>query len=171
MRQSLRLTLDFTRDYIIARKIFYVEAWMRGKLSAVLMVSIAVCALLAGCVRNGAPRAPSNADREIEAVLREVHTFTGEFVRKVESANDPATGVDEAQRYLDSRSEEIKVKIDALRKINDAQLSEAMRGRKMEGLMSVNGLQIKFMTKAMNDPAFKSKLERLLNDYRALVDV
>ncbi len=144
---------------------------MRGKLSAVLMVSIAVCALLAGCVRNGAPRAPSNADREIEAVLREVHAFTGEFVRKVESANDPATGVDEAQRYLDSRSEEIKVKIDALRKINDAQLSEAMRGRKMEGLMSVNGLQIKFMTKAMNDPAFKSKLERLLNDYRALVDV
>ncbi len=144
---------------------------MRGKLSAVLMVSIAVCALLAGCVRNGAPRAPSNADREIEAVLREVHAFTREFVRKVESANDPATGVDEAQRYLDSRSEEIKVKIDALRKINDAQLSEAMRGRKMEGLMSVNGLQIKFMTKAMNDPAFKSKLERLLNDYRALVDV
>ncbi len=67
------------------------------------------------------------------------------------------------------------MKIDALRKINDAQLSEAMRGRKMEGLtddlMSVNGLQIKFMTKAMNDPAFKSKLEKLLNDYRALVDV
>lgn len=41
----------------------------------------------------------------------------------------------------------------------------------MDDLMSVNSLQIKFMTNAMNDAVFKSKLEKLLNDYRALVNV
>jgi hypothetical protein len=53
-------------------------------------------------------------------------------------------------------------------------LSEATQGRKMErltdDLISVNGLQFKFMTNAMNDDTFKSKLDKLLNDYRTLVD-
>ncbi len=104
-----------------------------------------------------------------------MHAFTGEVIRKVESAADPSAGVGEAQRYLDARRTDIKTKVDSLRNISDEQLSEAMRGRKMESLtddfVSVNSLQIKFMTNAMNDAVFKSKLEKLLNDYRALVDV
>ncbi|MDQ3687789.1 MAG: hypothetical protein M3430_19615 [Acidobacteriota bacterium] len=118
---------------------------------------------------------PGGRDGEVEAALKEVHAFTGEVIRKVESAPDPSAGVDEAQRYLDARRTDIGIKVDSLRKISDEQLSEAMRGRKMESLtddfVSVNSLQIKFMTNAMNDAVFKSKLEKLLNDYRALVRV
>jgi len=155
-----------------------VEALMRGKLTAVggLLLTAVCVAALSGCVREQENHSSSGGrDGEVEAALKEVHAFTGEVIRKVESAADPSAGVGEAQRYLDARRTDIKTKVDSLRNISDEQLSEAMRGRKMESLtddfVSVNSLQIKFMTNAMNDAVFKSKLEKLLNDYRALVDV
>lgn len=63
-------------------------------------------------------------DGEVEAALKDVHAFTGEVIRKVESAADPAAGVDEAQRYLGARRTDIRTKVDSLRKISDEQLSE-----------------------------------------------
>ncbi len=150
---------------------------MRGKLTAVggLLLTAVCVSALSGCVGGQKNHAPGGRDGEVEAALKEVHAFTGEVIRKVESAADPSAGVGEAQRYLDARRTDIRTKVDSLRNISDEQLSEAMRGRKMESLtddfVSVNSLQIKFMTNAMNDAVFKSKLEKLLNDYRALVDV
>ncbi|HVF87031.1 MAG TPA: hypothetical protein VM866_05545 [Pyrinomonadaceae bacterium] len=150
---------------------------MRGKVSAVrMLLAASLCACtLAGCVGGRKNQATKEVNKEIEATLKEVHAFTGEVVRRVESAADPSAGVDDAQKYFEEKRPEIKSKIDSLRKINDADLSEETRGKKMESLMddlmSVNSLQIKFMTNAMNGAVFKSKLEKLLNDYRALVDV
>lgn len=152
---------------------------MRGKVSAVtalLLLAVSLCALaLSGCAGAGKNQAAGGVNEEVEATLKDLHAFTGEIIKKVESAADPAAGVDDAQQYLDARRSDIGAKIDALKKIDDARLSETTRGRKMESLtedlVSVNGLQIKFMSNAMEDAAFKSKLDKLLGDYRALVDL
>ncbi len=140
---------------------------MRVRRLSVLLWSVWFGVMATGCARN--------PDQEIESALKDVYAFTGELIKRLESAADPAVGVDEAQKYLDARKAEIGAKTGVLRKIKDAELSAATRARKMESLtddlMSVNGLQIRFMTNAMNDDAFKSRLEKLLNDYRALIEV
>jgi hypothetical protein len=135
---------------------------MRSK-PASLLTALALCAAFAGCKK----------DAQIESVLAELNTFTQEIVKRVEGAPNPSAGVDDAQKYFDSRKADIQAKLAGLKGVRNFQVSEETRKKMMEQLtddvMSVAKLQIKYVGQSMRDPAFKAKLEKLVNDYQNLL--
>ena len=135
---------------------------MHKKLAAL----IAVCALaatLAGCKK----------DAQIESVLADLHTFSQEIVKRVEGAPDPSAGVDDAQKYFDSRKAEMSEKLQSIKGVRGFQVSQETQKKMTEQLtedvMSVSKLQIKYISQSMRDPAFKAKLTKLINDYQGLL--
>lgn len=135
---------------------------MHKKLAS-LLVACALGAALAGCKK----------DSQIEAVLADLQTFTQETVKRVEGAPNPSAGVDDAQKYFDSRRAEIEGKLQSIKGVHGFQVSEDTQKKMTEQLtdnvMSVSQLQIKYISQAMRDPAFKSKLSKLITDYQNLI--
>ena len=130
----------------------------RKSVSLLLILSVVA---LAGCKK----------DAQINAVLADFDSFTKELVKKVDS-NPSAAGVDDAQKYLDSKKDELKGKWDSIKSARGFQVSKDTQQKMEESLknnfMSVVGLQSKYIGKSMGDPAFKSKLDKLVKDYQAL---
>jgi hypothetical protein len=135
---------------------------MHKKLAS-LLVACALGAALAGCKK----------DSLVETVLADFQTFTQEIVKRVEAAPTPSAGVDDAQKYFDSRRAEIEGRLQSIKGIHGFQLSEETQKKMTEQLtdnvMSVSQLQIKYISQAMRDPAFKSKLSKLITDYQNLI--
>jgi hypothetical protein len=132
---------------------------MYKKLSS-LLLALSVIAL-AGCKK----------DAEINSVLADFDSFTQELVKKVD-ANPTAAGVDDAQKYLDSRKDELKGKWDSIKGVRGYQVSEDTKKNMEDSLKknfeSVVGLQAKYMGESLSDSAFKTKLDKLVQDYQAL---
>ena len=130
---------------------------------AALLVAVALGAALAGCKK----------DSQIESVLAELNTFTQEIVKRVEGAPNPSAGVDDAQKFFDSRKADMQAKLETLKGVRNFQVSEETRKKMMEQLtedvMSVSKLQIKYIGNSMKDPAFKAKLEKLVGDYQNML--
>ena len=127
-----------------------------------LLVLLVACLSLAGCKK----------DAQITAVVGELDTFTNELVKRVESAPNPSAGVDDAQKFFDSKKADMTAKIATLKGIRGYQVSEETT-RKMTTSMiddakKVAGLQLKYISTSMRDPAFKAKLEKLTRDYQSL---
>lgn len=118
--------------------------------------------LLAGCKK----------DSEIEAVLTDIDTFTKELVAKVESAPNPSAGVDDAQKFMDSKKADIREKLNSIKSVRGFQVSEQTKTKMVESItadaMKVGGLQAKYIRNSMSDPAFKRKLDKLVSDYQEL---
>lgn len=133
------------------------------KKSISLLLILSVMALV-GCKK----------DAEINAVLADFESFTKDLVKKVD-ANPTAAGVDDAQKFLDSKKAEMKEKWDSIKGARGFQVSKETQQKMEESLknnfMSVMGLQSKYIGKTMGDPAFKSKLDKLVKDYQALYEV
>lgn len=129
---------------------------------AALVVAVALGAALAGCKK----------DAQIESVLAELHTFTQEIVKRVEGAPNPSAGVDDAQKFFDSRKADMQAKLETLKGVRNFQVSEATQKKMMEQMtedvMSVSKLQIKYIGN-MRDPAFRAKLEKLVGDYQNML--
>ena len=96
-------------------------------------------------------------DAEINAVLADFDSFTKELVKKVE-AQPTAAGVDDAQKFLDSKKADLTAKWDSIKGARGFQVSDDTKKKMEESLknnfMSVAGLQMKYMCKSMSDPAF-----------------
>src|SRR5215210_4119612 len=124
----------------------------RRSVSLLLILSVVA---LAGCKK----------DAEINAVLADFDSFTKELVKKVND-NPTAAGVDDAQKYLDSKKSELTGKWDSIKGARGFQVSSETQKKMEESLknnfMAVVGLQTKYIGKSMSDPAFKSKLEKLV---------
>ena len=127
-----------------------------------LLLLLVVCLSLAGCKK----------DAQINAVVAELDSFTTELVKKVESAPNPAAGVDDAQKFFDSKKADLTAKIGTLKSIRGYQVSEEttkkMTTSMVDDAKKVAGLQIKYIGTSMRDPVFKGKLEKLTRDYQAL---
>jgi hypothetical protein len=134
-----------------------------GKLGYVVLLVLA-CMLLAGCKR----------DAEINAALAEVDSFTNELTERIKAASNPSAGVDDAQAYLDSRKREIKAKASYLARVRGIQVTDETEKKLIETVrrdqMTVVSLQSpsKYMNLTMSDAAFKTKLDKLINDYLEL---
>ncbi len=133
------------------------------------------CALmLASCQKSPTPTNASTAPAEepVGAVLNEVNTFTDELMRKIETAPDPARGLAEARQFFDGGSDAIREKIVRLRasqKFKESQEAQRMMLESdVDNTSRVAGLKTRFMDRAMTDAAFKSQLDKLVEDYRAL---
>ena len=135
---------------------------MYGRISCLLLL-LAFAVVVAGCKK----------DTEVNAVINELDSFTKELVQKAEGAQNPSAGVDEAQKFLDSRKADMRAKIETLKGMSGYQVSKETTKKITESVtedvMSVNKLKIKFMTETMRDPALKAKLDKLVNDYNALL--
>jgi serine/threonine protein kinase len=112
-----------------------------------------------------------SADVKIDSALTELDTFTKELVAKVESNPNPSAGVDDAQKYLDSKKADLSAKLNSIKDVRGFQVSEdakkKMLERITEDVMSVSSLRIKYIS--MKDPAFKAKLDKLVADYQSLL--
>ena len=130
---------------------------------AALLVAVALGAALAGCKK----------DAQIESVLADLHTFSQEIVKRVEGAPNPSAGVDDAQKYFDSRKAEMEGKLQSIKGVRGFQVSQETQKKMTEQLtedvMSVSKLQLKYIGESMRDPALRAKLSKLINDYQALL--
>ena len=133
---------------------------MTERLGCLLL--LAVCILLVGCKK----------DAEISAALTEVDSFTNELVERIRAAPNPTAGVEDAQSYLDSRKREIKVKANLLARVRGIQVTDETEKKLIETVkrdqLTVAALQSKYMNLSLSDAAFKTKLDKLVNDYLEL---
>jgi hypothetical protein len=129
-----------------------------------VLAACALCAALVGCKK----------DAQIESVLNDLHSFSQEIVKRVEGAPDPSAGVDDAQKYFDSRKGEMEGKLRSIKDVRGFQVSQEtqkkMTAQLTEDAMSVAQLQLKFMSQSMRDPALRAKLTKLISDYRNLLN-
>ena len=76
-------------------------------------------------------------------------------------------------QFLDSRKEEMRRKLANLKEARGFQLSEVtkktMTDTVTQNVTRVASLQIKYVGKSVKDPNYKSKLEKLVKDYSALL--
>ena len=126
------------------------------------LMLLAICLLLAGCKK----------DAEINAALAEVDSFTKELVERIKAAPNLPKGVDDAQQHMDSRKREIKIKTAYLARARGIEVGDETERKMIEVVrrnqMTVIGLQSDYMSLSMSDPAFKAKLDKLVNDYLEL---
>jgi len=133
---------------------------MRTKVLAILIAL--ACLLIAGCKK----------DAEIKTLLTEFDSFTDELTKRVDAASDPSDGVDDAQKYFDSKKTAMSAKMDTLKSIHGYQVGEEtkkmMESSLLEDAKKIANLQVKYIGTSMRDAAFKAKLEKLIRDYESL---
>jgi hypothetical protein len=128
-------------------------------LPALLLISMSV----AGCSK----------DAEVNATVSAVDALTTELVRRIQAAPNPSDGVDDAQEYLDARKTEIAGRMGVLKSLRGDQVSDetkrTLTSRLAEDAAKVGDLQIKYVSHSITDPAFKAKLDKLVDDYQTLL--
>ena len=128
-------------------------------LPALLLISMTV----AGCRK----------DAEVNATVSAVDGLTTELARRIEAAANPSDGVDDAQQYLDSRKAEIAGQMGVLKSLRDDQVSDETKrklvSRLADDAAKVGDLQVKYVSHSISNPAFKAKLDKLVNDYQTLL--
>jgi len=133
---------------------------MRTKVLALLIVF--ACLPLAGCKK----------DAEAKTILTDFDSFTNELVKRVDAASVPSDGVDDAQKYFDSKKAEMTGKMDTLKGLRGYQVGDEtkkmMESSLVEDAKKVANLQVKYMGTSMRDAAFKAKLDKLTRDYQSL---
>ena len=131
----------------------------------IVAVVVITCVVLAGCKK----------DAEIESNIAELHSFSQELIKKVQSAPNPTAGVDEAQKLMDSRKAELQSKMKSIKGVRGYQVSKETQKKMTETLskdaMSVAGLQMKYISVSMKDPGFKGKLDKLIRDYTEIFKI
>jgi hypothetical protein len=147
---------------IARQKPFRGELKVTGKLGCLVLLAISL--LLTGCTK----------DAEINAAVAEVDSFTTELVTRINAAPNLPMGLDDAQQYLDSRKREIKAKTALLVGVRGIQINDETEKKLIETIrrdqMTVAGLplQPKFVNISTNDAAFRTKLDKFVNDYLEL---
>jgi hypothetical protein len=118
------------------------------------------------------PLAGCKKDAEAKTILTDFDSFTNELVKRVDAASDPSAGVDDAQKYFDSKKTEMTGKMDTLKGLRGYQVGDEtkkmMESSLVEDAKKVANLQVKYMGTSMRDAAFKAKLDKLTRDYQSL---
>jgi hypothetical protein len=112
-------------------------------------------------------------DDQVLSTLSELDEFTSQMVQKIESAPNPAAGVDAAQAFFDQGQGSLKAKMKELGTMRGYQVSKEVR-QKMESSLTANvgkvyGLKIKLMSATFQDKDLDGRLNRLVDAYTALV--
>ena len=134
-----------------------------------LLKKIAVCYLsLASTFMVGCKK-----DAEVNQVLSELTSFTKELVLKVEATQGSPEGIEAAQQFLDAKKTDLKKKLDLLKGVRGFQISDATKKTMTDGFAKnateVMSLQVKYLVRSAKDASYKTKLEKLVTDYRNLL--
>lgn len=143
---------------------------MRPK-TALLLPTLIACALaVAGCRQQTGGGVSSGVD--VDSVAGKLNSFTDELMKAVESASDPNAGVADAQKLLDSRKGELTESVAALKRDARFQQDAAAKSKwneaEADDTFRVHGLVTKYFDASMRDPAFKSRLDKLVGDYDSM---
>ena len=123
---------------------------------SICLLLVAACLVIVGCGKK---------DDQINSFVTEINTFTDELVKKVETAPNPSDGVDEAQKYMDSRKADLKSKFDSVKNIGENQVSEETK-KKMQDSFYQDGVKVgQLQAKYGSDAAVKTKLQKLTQDF------
>ena len=155
---------------------------MRPK-TALLLPTLIACALaVAGChytrvgdSNTGATAGgigPGAPPADVDSVIARLNSFTDELMKAVEQATDTNAGVASAQTLLDSRKGELTESIAALKRDARFQQDAAAKSKwneaEADDTFRVHGLVTKYFDASMRDPAFKSRLDKLVGDYDSM---
>ena len=128
---------------------------------------------LALAVACAAGSAACSRDSEVLAAVKEVDAFSTALVNTVTEAPSPAQGVAAAQSYLDQNRARIQERLRSVKQVRGFQISAETR-KTLEASFTSNaaavaGLQLRYVSQAATDPGFRSKLEKLVNDYQSVL--
>jgi hypothetical protein len=130
---------------------------MHRRLVSFLLVGV-VCLSFAACKK----------DSDVNSTMADIHAVTDEVVKRV-NASPTVAGVDDAQKYWDSKKADLKSKWEDVKKVRDAQVSEDTKKKMAESYlkdsMAIKTLTIKHMGVSIRDTAFKSKLDSLVKEW------
>lgn len=111
-------------------------------------------------------------DKEVNATLAELDSFTAELVKKAE-AGDAAAAVGEAQRYFEARKPELRPKMSALMKVRGFEITEETKKKITEcaarNVTAVMTVRLKHAMRIAQDPALGARFDKLANDYSAFL--
>lgn len=120
-----------------------------------------VCLSMAGCSK----------DADVTAFITEFDTVTNEIVKKVD-ASPTSAGVDDAQKYFDSKKGDLQVKWDAIKTAAQARVSkevmENLNKSVTKNTSAIGGLATKHMSSMTKDPQMATKLSKLAQDYASV---
>lgn len=126
---------------------------------SISLLLVLACLAIAACGKK---------DDQINSFVTEINTFTDELVKKVESAPSPAEGVNEAQKYMDSRKADLREKFNSVKNIGENQVSEETK-KKMQDSFYQDGVKVGQLTaKYGSDPDVRTKLQKLTQDFLEL---
>jgi hypothetical protein len=132
------------------------------RIKVITLLICLACLPLAGCKK----------DAEAKTIITDFDSFTNEMVKRVDAASNPSDGVDDAQKYFDSKKAEMTGKMDTLKGLRGYQVGDEtkkmMESSLVEDAKKVANLQVKYMGTSMRDAAFKAKLDKLTRDYQSL---
>ena len=124
---------------------------------------VVACFPFAGCSRN----------REVTDFVGELDSFTTQLVAKVNSSNGSAAGVEEAQKYFDSKRDVVRKKYDAIKSVRgfqiDADTKQKLIDSVSKNITLVEGLKITYAGNTVGDKAFAQKLDKLTSAYEDLL--
>lgn len=136
---------------------------MYKKLVTVLLLGV-VCLSFAAC----------NKDSEINSVMADIHTVTDEVVKKIE-ASPTVEGVDDAQKYWDSKKADLQKKWDGIKDARGFQVGKEAKANMEESFKkdytALKMLEVKHMDVTTTNEAFKSKLEALVKEWEGMFGV
>jgi hypothetical protein len=112
-------------------------------------------------------------DKEVLAMASDFETFSGEIVKKMKAAPNPAAGVAAAQEYLDANKARVREELGTIKSVKNFQISDETR-KKIEsaftkGATAVAGLQLEYVAQMATDAKFRAAMEKLVQDYRDVV--
>lgn len=107
-------------------------------------------------------------DAQISTTMAEIHAVTDEIVNKV-NASPTVVGVDEAQKYWDSKKADLKSRWDNIKGARGFQVSDDAKKKWSEDytrdFTAIKMLTVKHMGVTIRDAAFKSKLDKLVKEW------
>lgn len=113
------------------------------------------------------------SDGKVQEIVTTIDSFTTELINRIDQSGNPSAGLDDAQKYFDSRHQEMSTRISELKALRESQVSiatkEKLSASLLEDATKVGDLQIKYVNQSLNDPSFKRKLDKLTKDYQLLL--
>ncbi|MGB8509228.1 MAG: hypothetical protein WCD76_12645 [Pyrinomonadaceae bacterium] len=126
---------------------------------------------MSGCARGGVAANDAAGGADAEQVLSELDTLTNDLLKKVETARDPVSGLADALVLLDARKVALAARIAAVKSSRRFQQDNELRRHALESeidnVIRVQGLRTKYLNETGN-PEFRTRLDKLINDYQDL---
>jgi hypothetical protein len=109
----------------------------------------------------------------VRADLEALDTFTEQLVQKVESAEDPATGVKAGAEFLAADRAEIAERMSRIHAVRGFQVNDETKQILTRSITAnvtgVNTLKLGMLRATMGDAQLSAALDALVDDYNALV--